>query len=111
MIGNLRRARLALRLYRAGRIPQAVAELRGALGDLAETSLAHFWLGASLFLAPVSAWIALRGPVDMATPVILGLAVLFWVAGFDILYACQDAEHDRHARAGRLDGQRYQRQR
>ncbi len=62
------------------------------------TSLAHFWLGASLFLAPVSAWIALRGPVDLATPVVLGLAVFFWVAGFDILYACQDAEHDRQAK-------------
>lgn len=62
------------------------------------TSLAHFWLGASLFLAPVSAWIALRGPVELATPVVLGLAVLFWVAGFDILYACQDVEHDRKAK-------------
>lgn len=62
------------------------------------TSLAHFWLGASLFLAPVSAWIALRGPVEMATPIVLGLAVMFWVAGFDILYACQDAEHDREAK-------------
>jgi 4-hydroxybenzoate polyprenyltransferase len=62
------------------------------------TSLAHFWLGASLLLAPVSAWIALRGPSDLATPVVLGLAVLFWVAGFDILYACQDVEFDRKAK-------------
>ena len=62
------------------------------------TLLAHFWLGASLFLAPVSAWIALRGPVDLAAPVVLGLAVLFWVAGFDILYACQDADFDRKAK-------------
>jgi 4-hydroxybenzoate polyprenyltransferase len=62
------------------------------------TSLAHFWLGASLFLAPVSAWIALRGLDDLATPVVLGLAVMFWVAGFDILYACQDVEFDREAR-------------
>jgi 4-hydroxybenzoate polyprenyltransferase len=62
------------------------------------TSLAHFWLGASLFLAPVSAWIALRGPVEMATPIVLGLAVMFWVAGFDILYACQDIEHDRQSK-------------
>ncbi len=59
------------------------------------TSLAHFWLGASLMLAPVAAWIAVRGPVDMATPLLLGAAVLFWVSGFDILYACQDADFDR----------------
>jgi 4-hydroxybenzoate polyprenyltransferase len=62
------------------------------------TALAHFWLGASLFLAPVSAWIALRGFEDFATPVVLGLAVLFWVAGFDILYACQDVAFDREAK-------------
>jgi 4-hydroxybenzoate polyprenyltransferase len=62
------------------------------------TSLAHFWLGASLFLAPVSAWIALRGLEALTTPVVLGLAVLFWVAGFDILYACQDVDFDRKAR-------------
>jgi 4-hydroxybenzoate polyprenyltransferase len=62
------------------------------------TSLAHFWLGASLLLAPLSAWIAIRG-LDgiLGTPLVLGLAVLFWVAGFDILYACQDVEFDRKA--------------
>ncbi len=62
------------------------------------TALAHFWLGASLFLAPVGAWIAIRGLEDMTIPLILGSAVLFWVAGFDILYACQDAEFDKNAR-------------
>ncbi len=62
------------------------------------TSLAHFWLGASLFLAPVSAWIAIRGIEDLAAPVVLGLAVMFWVAGFDILYACQDVDFDRQAK-------------
>jgi 4-hydroxybenzoate polyprenyltransferase len=59
------------------------------------TSLAHFWLGAALMLAPVAAWIAVKGPVDMTAPLLLGAAVAFWVAGFDILYACQDAEFDR----------------
>src|SRR5262245_48690725 len=59
------------------------------------TALAHFWLGASLMLAPIAAWIAIRGPVDLAAPAILGLAVLFWVSGFDILYACQDVDVDR----------------
>jgi 4-hydroxybenzoate polyprenyltransferase len=64
------------------------------------TALAHFWLGASLFLAPVAAWIAIRGVQlqEMATPLLLGGAVLFWVAGFDILYACQDADFDRKAK-------------
>jgi 4-hydroxybenzoate polyprenyltransferase len=60
------------------------------------TALAHFWLGASLLLAPLSAWIAVRGMDGiLGTPLVLGLAVLFWVAGFDILYACQDVEFDR----------------
>jgi len=62
------------------------------------TALAHFWLGASLMLAPVAAWIAIRGPDGLATPFALGAAVLFWVAGFDILYACQDVEFDRAAK-------------
>jgi 4-hydroxybenzoate polyprenyltransferase len=59
------------------------------------TALAHFWLGASLMLAPMAAWIAIRGMSDLMTPTVLGLAVLFWVAGFDILYACQDVDVDR----------------
>jgi 4-hydroxybenzoate polyprenyltransferase len=65
------------------------------------TALAHFWLGASLLLAPVAAWIAIRGVggwADLAAPLVLGGAVLFWVAGFDILYACQDVDFDRTAR-------------
>jgi 4-hydroxybenzoate polyprenyltransferase len=62
------------------------------------TALAHFWLGASLLLAPVSAWIAVRGLDGVwGTPLVLGLAVLFWVAGFDILYACQDVDFDRRS--------------
>jgi 4-hydroxybenzoate polyprenyltransferase len=62
------------------------------------TFLCHVWLGASLLLAPVAAWIAIRGLHDLATPFVLGLAVLFWVTGFDILYACQDVEFDRRAK-------------
>lgn len=58
------------------------------------TALAHFWLGAALMLAPVAAWIALLGEVAWP-PVVLGGAVLLWVAGFDMIYACQDAEVDR----------------
>jgi 4-hydroxybenzoate polyprenyltransferase len=65
------------------------------------TALSHYWLGASLMLAPVAAWIGIRGDeawTTLAAPLLLGGAVLFWVAGFDILYACQDVEFDRKAR-------------
>lgn len=68
------------------------------------TILAHFWLGAALMLAPLAAWIALRGelvlaePADLIPPLLLGLAVLMWVAGFDIIYACQDVDFDLRAK-------------
>ena len=68
------------------------------------TSLAHFWLGAALMLAPISAWIAIRGdavltsPLDLLPSVALGLGVLLWVAGFDIIYACQDVEFDNETK-------------
>lgn len=61
------------------------------------TSFAHFWLGIALTLAPVGAWVAIRGFTEMAVPLLLGGAVAFWVAGFDILYACQDAAFDMKA--------------
>lgn len=61
------------------------------------TWLAHFWLGAALMLAPLAAWVALR-PQFAWAPVVLGLAVLAWVAGFDMIYACQDFEFDRRMR-------------
>jgi 4-hydroxybenzoate polyprenyltransferase len=57
------------------------------------TALCHYWLGGALMLSPVAAWIAIRGGIDWP-PVWLGLAVLFWVGGFDIIYACQDVEFD-----------------
>jgi len=58
------------------------------------TAMAHVVLGICLAAAPIGAWIALRG--DVGWPVIvLGFAVLFWVAGFDIFYALQDYEYDR----------------
>ncbi|MEX0714111.1 MAG: UbiA-like polyprenyltransferase [Pirellulales bacterium] len=60
------------------------------------TLLSHFWLGAALMLAPIATWIALRGELDWP-PVILGAAVLMWVAGFDMIYACQDAGFDSAA--------------
>jgi 4-hydroxybenzoate polyprenyltransferase len=60
------------------------------------TSLAHVVLGICLAGAPIGAWIALRGTID-APALVLGGVVLFWVAGFDILYALQDLEFDRTA--------------
>jgi 4-hydroxybenzoate polyprenyltransferase len=61
------------------------------------TALAHYWLGAALMLSPVAAWIALTGGLAWP-PVLLGLAVFFWVGGFDVIYACQDVEFDRTLR-------------
>jgi 4-hydroxybenzoate polyprenyltransferase len=58
------------------------------------TPLCHYALGSVHFLAPIAGWIAFE-PVVSPVPVILGLGVLFWVAGFDILYSCQDADFDR----------------
>lgn len=60
------------------------------------TSLAHVWLGASLGLAPIAAWIAIEGSLAWP-PVLLALAVTAWVAGFDVIYACQDVDFDREA--------------
>lgn len=65
------------------------------------TALAHLWLGAALALSPVAVWIAIRGeivqtmPPDLLPALVLGGAVLAWVTGFDIIYACQDFEFDR----------------
>lgn len=67
------------------------------------TILVHFWLGTALMLAPICAWIALRGesvqshPLDLLPALTLGLVVLLWVSGFDIIYACQDADYDQRA--------------
>jgi len=57
------------------------------------TRLCHYYLGAALALAPVCAWVAIKGALDWP-PVIMAAAVLAWTAGFDIIYACQDYESD-----------------
>lgn len=57
------------------------------------TWMCHFYLGLALAGAPVGAWVAVRGTLDYPAAV-LGLAVAFWVAGFDIIYGSQDYEHD-----------------
>lgn len=61
------------------------------------TSLCHYWLSAALMLSPVAAWIAVRDEFSLI-PVSLGAVIFFWVGGFDILYACQDADFDRSVR-------------
>jgi 4-hydroxybenzoate polyprenyltransferase len=58
------------------------------------TTFSHLILGLCLAGAPIGAWIAILGRVDLP-PLVLGLAVLFWVAGFDILYSVADIEFDR----------------
>ncbi|MCZ6679036.1 MAG: putative 4-hydroxybenzoate polyprenyltransferase [Candidatus Poribacteria bacterium] len=58
------------------------------------TAFSHLWLGLALSIAPVGAWIAIKGRFDLP-PLVLGLAVLLWTAGFDIIYACQDFGFDR----------------
>ena len=58
------------------------------------TRWSHLVLGLALGIAPSAAWIAVRGTLD-ARIVVLTAAVLLWVGGFDVLYACQDFEHDR----------------
>jgi 4-hydroxybenzoate polyprenyltransferase len=60
------------------------------------TRWSHLVLGLSLGIAPSAAWIAVRGSYDLRI-LVLTVAVLLWVAGFDVLYACQDFEHDRKA--------------
>ena len=58
------------------------------------TRWSHAVLGLALGIAPSAAWIAVRGTLDPRI-IVLTLAVLLWVGGFDVLYACQDLEHDR----------------
>jgi 4-hydroxybenzoate polyprenyltransferase len=58
------------------------------------TPLCHYWLGLCLGLAPVAGWVAVGGSMASAGPWVLGMAVLLWTAGFDIIYATQDVECD-----------------
>jgi 4-hydroxybenzoate polyprenyltransferase len=60
------------------------------------TSFSHLFLGLALSVSPVGAWLAVRGQFDFP-PLVLALAVVLWVAGFDIIYATQDHEFDRTA--------------
>lgn len=59
------------------------------------TWAAHLFLGLGIGLAPVGAWLAITGEFDLV-PILLGFAVTSWIAGFDIIYACQDVDFDRN---------------
>jgi 4-hydroxybenzoate polyprenyltransferase len=74
--------------------PVALAIVLGYSYTKRFTSLSHLFLGFALGVAPAAAWIAVQGSFDLRI-LILTAAVTLWVGGFDILYACQDAEFDR----------------
>jgi 4-hydroxybenzoate polyprenyltransferase len=74
--------------------PVALAVVFGYSYTKRFTAFSHVVLGLALAIAPVGAWLAVRGTFAV-TPFVLGGAVLLWVAGFDAIYACQDAEFDR----------------
>jgi 4-hydroxybenzoate polyprenyltransferase len=74
--------------------PVALAIVFGYSYTKRFTAASHLVLGLALAVAPMGAWLAVRGRLDWE-PVVLGVAVLLWVAGFDTLYACQDVDFDR----------------
>lgn len=74
--------------------PVAIVVVMGYSYTKRFTALSHFWLGLSLSISPVGAWIAIQGSFALP-PIILCLVVLLWTAGFDIIYACQDVNFDR----------------
>ena len=74
--------------------PVALAVLLGYSYLKRVTRWSHVGLGLALGLAPAAAWIAVRGSLDLRI-LVLTAAVTLWVGGFDVLYACQDYEHDR----------------
>ena len=77
--------------------PVALLVLLGYSYTKRFTWAAHFVLGLALGIAPIGAWIAVRGDLA-AAPLLLGLGVMLWTAGFDLIYACQD--HDFDVREG-----------
>jgi 4-hydroxybenzoate polyprenyltransferase len=75
------------------------------------TDFTHIWLGVALALAPLGAWLAVQGHLDFdlsfepdhfLAPLLLSLAVVFWLVGFDIIYAMQDYEFDKKVKLGSL---------
>lgn len=89
LVGAAMLNRLALALA-----PLALAVILGYSYMKRLTRWSHLVLGLALGIAPSAAWIAVRGSLDLRI-LVLTAAVLLWVGGFDMLYACQDYEHDR----------------
>lgn len=75
--------------------PVAIMSILGYSYAKRFTAFSHLLLGWALAISPSAAWIAIRGTIDSAIPILLSLLVLMWTAGFDILYACQDFEFDK----------------
>ncbi len=76
--------------------PVALAVIFGYSYTKRFTWGSHLALGLALAMAPIGGWLAITGSFH-PVPLLLGLSVLLWVAGFDVIYACQDAEFDRKA--------------
>lgn len=74
--------------------PVALAAVIGYSFSKRFTSLSHVWLGLCLGIAPVGAWIAVKGEMAFSS-MVLSAAVIFWTAGFDIIYSLQDLEFDK----------------
>ena len=74
--------------------PLALLVLLGYSYTKRFTLLCHLFLGLALGLSPVGVWVAVHEKIELL-PVLLGLAVAFWTAGFDVIYACQDYDFDR----------------
>ncbi len=75
--------------------PLAVVALVGYSYTKRFTWLTHWWLGLTDGAAAAGAWAAVTASLSHPTPWLLWLAVTFWIAGFDLIYACQDVEFDR----------------
>ena len=104
-MGFLAAAGLALLFFAAWRLnplclqlaPVAVVVLVGYSWTKRFTWLSHAVLGFCDGMAPAGGWIAVTGSIDLPA-ILLGFAVLFWIGGFDLIYACQDVDFDRQVR-------------
>ena len=76
--------------------PVALAAILGYSYTKRFTALCHLFLGFAIGIAPIGAWIAVRGTLDLV-PILLGAVVMLWIGGFDIIYALQDYDFDRES--------------
>ncbi len=76
--------------------PIALAAVLGYSYTKRFTALCHLFLGFAIGIAPIGAWIAVRGTLDLV-PILIGVVVMLWIGGFDIIYALQDYDFDRES--------------